>query len=86
MTETTADNLLERFDSGEDVMDYFDMDHAVMEHPDPNAQKNLTITLPLWLVDVLDDEAERRAVPRKSIINDWLVDRADAERARRAAS
>lgn len=76
---TTADNLEERFDAGEDVLDYFDEDRLARPLLDCTT-KSVTVTLPLWLISVLDDEAARRGMTRKGIINMWLVDRADRER------
>lgn len=76
---TTAENLEERFDAGEDVLDYFDEGQVARPLLDCTT-KSVTVTLPLWLISVLDDEAARRGMTRKGIINMWLVDRADCER------
>lgn len=82
-TKTTAENLEEKFDAGEDVLDYFNADAYI--HPlQDDATKTITVSLPLWLVNALDAEAARRGMTRKGIINMWLVDRADAEQERRA--
>lgn len=78
---TTAENLEDRFERGEDVLDYFDVDGAVQPMLDTTT-KTITVTLPLWLISALDDEASRRGMTRKGIINMWLVDRADADRQR----
>ena len=32
MSPTTAENLEEKFDAGEDVLDYFDLDRAFVRH------------------------------------------------------
>ena len=82
MTATTADNLLDRFDAGEDVLDYFDLSAPEVEKPDPTAPKQVSITIPLWLVDSLDAEAARRGVARKAIINTALVEWSDEQRER----
>lgn len=85
--------VLRRFDDGEDVDDYY-TGVPRMRHPDgsytlvasrDDRPRHLQITLPCWLISLLDDEASRRGVSRKAVINDWLVDRADQEQARRAA-
>lgn len=83
MTATTADNLMEKFDAGEDVLDYFDTDNAVLEEPELCAPKQISITVPMWLVDSLDAEAERRGIARKAIINTALVEWMDALAERR---
>ena len=80
---TTADNLEERFDTGEDVPDCFDADSPRKLH---DTRKNVSTTLPLWLVRKLDAEAERRGTSRCAVINDWLVYRADVERGKRASA
>lgn len=75
MTKTTSDNLIERFDAGEDVFDYFDVESPVIEEPDT---RNITITVPEWLVRSLDREATRRGIARKAVINTALVEWTDA--------
>ncbi len=78
---TTAENLEDRFEAGEDVLDYFDVDAAARPLLDTTT-KTITVTLPLWLIAALDEEASRRGMTRKGVINMWLVDRADKERQR----
>ena len=78
---TTAENLEDRFEAGEDVLDYFDVDAAARPLLDTTT-KTITVTLPLWLIAALDEEASRRGMTRKGVINMWLVDRADKERRR----
>lgn len=78
---TTAENLEDRFEAGEDVLDYFDVDAAARPLLDTTT-KTITVTLPLWLIAALDEEAGRRGMTRKGVINMWLVDRADKERQR----
>lgn len=78
---TTAENLGDRFEAGEDVLDYFDVDAAARSLLDTTT-KTITVTLPLWLIAALDEEASRRGMTRKGVINMWLVDRADKERQR----
>ena len=75
MTATTTDNLIERFDAGEDVLDYFDTENPIIEEPNT---RNITITVPEWLVKSLDHEASRRGIARKAIINTALVEWTDA--------
>lgn len=84
MTATTAENLVERFDAGEDVLDYFDESAAVIEEPDPYGAHPLNIVPPHWLVDYYDAEAKRRGVSRRAVINTALVEWADERRERDA--
>lgn len=85
MTEQVSLSEFERrFDDGEDVIDCCDVDHPLIERAalrDDNLRV-VNVSLPAWLIDVLDDEAARRGVSRKAVINGWLVDRADREAAR----
>lgn len=82
MTVTTANNLIERFDAGEDVFDYFDTMSPEIEEPDPTTPKQVSITIPLWLVESLDAEAARRGIARKAVINTALVEWSDEQRER----
>ena len=78
-----ASEIDERFDNGEDVSEFFDLDHPIVSEGAKGSKRNVNITLPDWVITLLDDEAERRATSRRSVINDWIVDRADAELERR---
>lgn len=59
------------FDEGGDIMPYLDMDSAVVT--DPKATKRVVVDFPAWMVNDLDKEAERLAVPRQSVIK-MLID------------
>lgn len=82
MTATTSKNLEERFDAGEDVTDYFDLEQPIVENLDPMEPKNISVTIPLWLMQSFDDEASRRGIARKAMINTALVEWTDEHRAR----
>ena len=72
-TRTTAANLEGRFDAGEDVLDYFDVSKAA--RGDIPSQ-SVNVDLPAWVVSALDNEADRRGVPRQSLVKfavvEWL--------------
>lgn len=84
MTETTAENLVDRFDAGEDVLDYFDVDHPIIEAPADLTPKDVKVSLPAWLVESLDREATRRGIARRAVINTALVEWTDEQADRRA--
>ena len=63
---TTAENLEERFDNGEDVMDYFTV-----------PIQRINLDLPVWAIKEIDQEATRRGVARQALIRMWLTDRLD---------
>ncbi|MFR0568806.1 type II toxin-antitoxin system BrnA family antitoxin [Bifidobacterium apri] len=70
----TAEQLEERFDSGEEVLGYFDVDHPIVEQH-PVVQKRITLTMPDWIVEGLDEEAEELAISRNAVVNTWLAER-----------
>ena len=73
--------MLERFDEGEDVLDYFDLESA--ERPNREL-KRVNVDFPLWMVEALDDEAGRLGINRQAVIKTWIAERLD--RARRTAA
>lgn len=74
--KTTAENLEQRFDAGEDVLDYFDTANAIFR---------INLDIPMWAVKALDAEASRRGITRQSLIKTWLVDHLDENRKARPA-
>ena len=72
-TRTTAAKLEARFDAGQDVLDYFDLSQAVRGDLPPQSVK---VNLPAWVLSALDTEADRRGVPRQSLVQfavvEWL--------------
>ncbi len=63
---TTANNLEEKFERGESVLDYFETEN-----------KRVGVDLPPWAIKALDQEAARRGITRQALIKTWLVDRLD---------
>ena len=63
---TTAGNLEEKFERGENVLDYFETEN-----------KRVGVDLPPWAIKALDQEAARRGITRQALIKTWLVDRLD---------
>ncbi len=70
----TEDQLLERFDAGEEVLDMFDLERA--EHPNREL-KRVNVDFPVWMVDALDDEAGRLGINRQAVIKTWIAERLD---------
>lgn len=71
MKTATAEELDRMFDEGVDMSEYMDLDSISRVRQEP---KQINITIPVWLVDSLDAEAERRGIARKAIINTALVE------------
>ena len=76
-TKTTDENLLNRFDAGEDVLDYFDLEHA--ERPNLKL-KRVNVDFPTWMVEELDEEASRLGINRQAVIKSWIAERIDRMR------
>lgn len=88
-TKITPDNLLEKFDAGEDVSDYFDFEHGVMVYPEEKVAvrhikigsddetRRVNVDFPRWVVEALDREAKRIGVGRQAIIKTWIVQHLD---------
>lgn len=77
-TATNKDNLEERFDAGQDVLDYFDTDNPEF----PNRElKRVNVDFPLWMVNGLDDEASRLGINRQAVIKMWVSQHLDARTA-----
>lgn len=70
--KTTRENLEQRFDDGEDVLDYFDLSSA--RRPNLEA-KRVNVDFPTWVVNGLDREAKRLGVTRQSLIKMWIAER-----------
>ncbi|MBI1746990.1 MAG: CopG family transcriptional regulator [Acidobacteria bacterium] len=61
-----------RFDEGEDISKYLDVSKA--RRPEWE-QKRVNVDFPLWMIHLLDKEANRLGVPRQSIIKVWVAER-----------
>ncbi len=73
-----SDELLEKFDNGEDITEEFDFEHA--ETHDGFATKRVNVDFPQWVIDALDEEARRIGVGRQAVIKTWIVERLDSGR------
>ncbi len=67
-----AEDIDKKFDSGEDVLEYFDTDNLLR----PNLEaKRVNIDFPVWVVNALDKEAKAIGISRQALIKTWIVDR-----------
>ena len=71
MKTKTAD-FDKKFDEGESVIEYLDLEKA--RRPEQE-QKRVNVDFPIWMIQALDREARRLGVPRQSIIKLWIADR-----------
>ncbi len=67
--KTTKENLEERFDSGQSVLDYFDVDATTVR---------VNVDFPVWMLNALDKESTRRGVARQALVKMWIADRIDS--------
>lgn len=79
----SAEELDRLFDEGkEDVLQYFDLSKARR----PNLEiKRVNVDLPQWMINALDDEAERLGITRQSVIKTWIAGKIE-ERAQKAGA
>jgi hypothetical protein len=67
-----ATELDEKFDNGEDVLEYFDL--TTMRRPNLEPRR-VNVDFPAWVVAGLDREAARLGVTRQSVIKMWIAER-----------
>jgi hypothetical protein len=65
LTYMQAEEFDRKFDEGEDVSQHLDISKARRPVQD---QKRVNVDFPLWMIRLLDKEAKRLGVPRRSII------------------
>jgi len=68
----TAKELDEKFDSGEDVSEYFDWSSARSIHERP---QRVNIDFPSWVVNRLDRESKRLGVSRQALVKMWIAEK-----------
>ncbi len=71
-----AKSLDKKFDSGEDVIKYLDLQKAVRSGQE---QRRVNVDFPEdfpdWMVDSLDKEARRLGVTRQAVIKVWIAEK-----------
>ena len=71
-----AEELDQKFDDGEDILDYFD--RSTLKRPGLKPQQ-INVDFPQWMLDALDQEAKRLGVHRQVIIKVWIAERLKVE-------
>ena len=61
-----------RFDVGDSIIEVLDVTAARRQRLE---QKRVNVDFPIWMVEQLDQEANRLGVTRQSIIKVWLAER-----------
>lgn len=80
MSETssslTAEEIDKKFDDGEDVLEYFDLENPQVNAPLRSIeQKRVSLTMPEWMIQGLDKQAADLAISRNAVINTYLAER-----------
>lgn len=60
------------FDEGKDISRNLDLSKAKRS---AREQKRVNVDFPVWMIQLLDQEAKRLGVPRQSIIKVWVAER-----------
>jgi hypothetical protein len=67
----SAKDFEEKFEKGEDLTQYLDMDHAV---------RRVNVDFPAWAIEALDHESDRVGITRQALIKFWVVEKLDSLR------
>jgi hypothetical protein len=67
-----AEALDQKFDDGEDVLEHFDL--TSLKRPGLEI-KRVNVDFPQWMVDSLDNEANRLGIHRQAVIKFWIAER-----------
>jgi len=65
-----AKNLDKKFDSGDDIIKYLDLEKASRPGQE---QRRVNVDFPEWMIESLDKEARRLGVTRQGIIKMWIA-------------
>ena len=72
----TAEQIDKRFDDGEDVLEYFDLENPQVNQSLRSVeQKRVTLTMPEWMIQRLDKQAAALAISRNAVINTYLAEK-----------
>lgn len=72
----TAEQIDKKFDDGEDVLEYFDLENPQVNTPLRSIeQKRVTLTMPEWMIQGLDKQAADLAISRNAVINTYLAEK-----------
>jgi hypothetical protein len=69
-----ASDFDKKFDSNEDITDLLDLSKA--KQPGLT-MKRINVDFPAWMIESMDQEAERIGTTRQSLIKFWVADKLD---------
>jgi hypothetical protein len=67
-----AKDFERKFDDAEDITEFLDLSQA--RRPG-HEQQRVNVDFPIWMIEALDNEANRLGVTRQSIIKVWIAER-----------
>ena len=82
MKTITAKEFDEKFDNGEEIIEYLDFSNAIKLKEMKTLKtetKKVNVDFPEWIIESLDREAKKIGVTRQSIIKVWIAERLKEE-------
>lgn len=70
-----AEELDQKFDDGDDVLEHFDL--TTLRRPGLETQR-VEVDFPQWMIEALDREAQRVGIQRQAVIKVWIAECLDA--------
>ena len=67
----SAKEFDKKFDNGEDILPYLDLDNVRVNYP----IHRINVDMPIEMLKKVDAEADKIGVPRTSLIKMWIADR-----------
>ena len=68
----TADEFDKKFDAGEDLSEYLQIDQAKRPALE---QKKISLSLPQWMISGIDKKARKMGVSRQAILKTWIAEK-----------
>lgn len=75
MKTITAKEFDKKFEAGEDVLEYCQLDKV--RRPGLE-QRRVNVDFPAWMIEGLDEEARKLGVTRQSVIKFWIAEKLKA--------
>ena len=72
MKTITSKEFDEKFDAGEDVLEYCNLDNILRPGLE---QRRVNVEFPTWMIERLDKAARELGVTRQSVIKFWIAER-----------
>ena len=60
------------FDAGQDISEHLEIDSS---RRTARETRRVNVDFPAWMVEALDEEAQRLGITRQSLIKVWIADR-----------